>query len=553
MARTWQRQAAVFITLAAVLLTACQTATPASPSAAATGTAAPLGKLTVMVPDFGSERMDGALAGSLDGGQNYSRLIHAFLISHNAKRELVPGIASAWTQSADALTWTFTIRSGVKFHDGSDLTAADVAWSLQHAIGPEAIAWNSATNQLANVSRNAVKIEVVGTEKVAFTSKNPEPGLTNIISEASTLWVPIMPKRATLHDTAEEAAYDKNPIGAGPMKLVAHQNGVSMTFERFNDYYYQPKNGFSEDRRTPFQTLQMVAAPEEATRVAALRAGQADIVTASVAAQSQVEAGGGRLVFAKESLSVLGQFQTCWDAKYPCSDKRVRQALSYAIDKSLIQSKLAGGPQAFEIKGWGQVTPSTMGYSTALDPLPFDPNKARQLMTDAGYPGGKGFGKFTIWAYVDPAVPFEIESAQTAADSWKRELGLDVEVKTGDTVALDAMQKAGQFNGQIIWKPLNPRVDAQIGVSNYFGDLQNKNLIHRNQELITATQQAIAILDPVKKLDALTKLYARLADEGYFLDIGHLNTAWGIGPRLSAWQPYNLTSFPSALYTLKFK
>src|SRR5258707_12251231 len=106
---------------------------------------------------------------------------------------MAPGSASKWGLSADGLTWTFTIRKRVKCHDGNDLTLEDVSWSLLHTIGPEASAWNVGTSQLANVSRNMAKIQTIEPDQIALTSKTPEPGLANLLSEASTLWVPIMP------------------------------------------------------------------------------------------------------------------------------------------------------------------------------------------------------------------------------------------------------------------------------------------------------------------------------------------------------------------------
>jgi peptide/nickel transport system substrate-binding protein len=169
-----------------------------------------------------------------------------------------------------------------------------------------------------------------------------------------------------------------------------------MKFERFDDFYYQAENGFPEDKRVNFQSLDMFMVPEEATRVAALRGGNADIVPASLATKGQVEAGGGRLVFGQEGFTLNARLVGCYEPQYPCHDKRVRQALNYALDRELIQEQLYGGPTVFQLKAWGDVTPSTIGYTPELDPFPFDPDKARQLLADAGYPGGQGFGRLIV-------------------------------------------------------------------------------------------------------------------------------------------------------------
>jgi ABC-type transport system substrate-binding protein len=91
-----------------------------------------------------------------------------------------------------------------------------------------------------------------------------------------------------------------------------------MSFERFDDYYYQPANGLPEDKRVNFQALDLHLVPEESTRVAALRSGEADIVPASLPAKGQIEAGGGRLVFGPEGIFLWVMLLGCYEEQYPC-------------------------------------------------------------------------------------------------------------------------------------------------------------------------------------------------------------------------------------------
>jgi peptide/nickel transport system substrate-binding protein len=291
-----------------------------------------------MVGDLGAERFDGTLVGGTPGTHNYGRIVGGFLISDNERREMVPGIASQWGLSADGLTWTFTIREGVKFHDGSELTPEDVLWTLQHGFGPQAVEYAAAQGH--RIALQSDGIELSEPDKVSFTTKRPITEFAVLVSETGGDWYHVMPKRATLHDEQKELAYDNNPIGAGFMRLVSRTPAYVMNFERFDDFYYQPKNGFPEDKRVNFKSLDMFLVPDEATRVAALRAGEADIAPASLATKSQVEAGGGRLVFGQEGVFVLAQMVGCYEPQHPCHDKRVRQALHYTIDKELIRDRL---------------------------------------------------------------------------------------------------------------------------------------------------------------------------------------------------------------------
>jgi peptide/nickel transport system substrate-binding protein len=331
------------------------------------------GKLTIMVSDLANERFDRTFGAGT--GYHYGRIIGGYLISDNEKKEMVPGIAEDWNLSADGLAWTFTIREGVKFHDGSELTAEDVLWTLQHYYGPQALEYALDSSDQQRASRVMDRIELSGPDKVNVVTTMPIIGLGDSVAETGGQWFHIMPKRTELNDTEEALAYDNNPVGAGPMSLKEHVPANVMRFERFDDFYYQPDNGFPEDKRVNFQSLDMFLVPEEATRVAALRSGEADIVPASLQTKEQVEAGGGRLVFGQEGSYVWARLFGCWEPKQPCHDKRVRQALDYALDKELIANQLYGGPEVFQVKGWSVVTPSTMGYTPELDPWPFDPGR----------------------------------------------------------------------------------------------------------------------------------------------------------------------------------
>jgi peptide/nickel transport system substrate-binding protein len=510
------------------------------------------GKLTIMVGDLGSEQFDGTFLGGKPGGHNYGRILHGFLISTNENMELVPGIASEWSLSADGLTWAFTIREGVKFHDGSEVTPEDVLWSLQHTFGPQAIEYASST--AARLSRALDKIEPSGPDEVSLTTKEPLTELAFFVAEAGPYWYTIMPKRAQLHDTEVEAAYDNNPIGAGFMSLEERIPASVMKFKRFDDFYYQPENGFPEDKRVKFQSLDMFLVPEEATRVAAMRAGEVDIIPTSLATKEQVEAGGGRLVMGQEGVIMHVKLVGCWaDPSFPCRDKRVRQALDYAIDKELIRDQLYGGPEAFQVKGWNVITPSTIGYTPELDPRPFDPDKARQLLADAGYPGGEGFGKLIVNTWPSTAMPLLVEAAQVGADMWRRELGLDVEVRVGDSTGMQEREMTGGLNGQIYWRDNDTRKDPTSIIGGSYGDPEYPTRAHEDPELFRLVQETIQILDSDKRAEAYKKLALRLRDESYYLSIGYANLPWGVGPRVLTWQPYSLAQYPSALHTITLK
>ena len=532
-------------------------ATPTPVPAPAVGGVHP-GKLTILIGEFGNERWDRSL-GLGGGGDHNIRILHGFLLSENDSKQLVPGIASEWGVSSDGLTWTFTIRKGVKFHDGSEVTTEDVVWSYLHNMGPEAFE-HVAHSGAQRISRNIDRIESAGPDKVIIATKQADPGIKYTVSAMGPSLLHVMPKRAKIHDEAAEQAYDQNPIGAGFMRLEKHVAAYVNKFERFDDFYYRPDNGFPEDKRVNFQSLDMFLVPDEAIRVAAMRAGEADIAPVNVGAKEQVEAWGGRLVFGQEGVIIDITQYGCYDPQYPCHDKRVRQALNYAFDKTVLRDGLMGGPEVFQIKGWVVITPSTIGYTPELDPWPFDPDKARQLLHEAGYktpahPEGKDFGKLIVNTHASLSMPNHVEAAQLGAEFWRKELGIDVEVRVSENTVRKKLEQAYGLNGQIWWRDNETRIDGAAGgvIANKYLDREHNTRLHESPDLFRLMEEAWSILDVDQREETLKKLWIRLRDESYVLGGGYINIPWAVGPRVSTWRPYPLSISPSALHTITLK
>ena len=500
------------------------------------------GKVTWLIATLGNERFSYLTA---QIPHDVSRITHGFLISSDldeGRRVFSPGIATKWGISPDGLTWTLTIREGVKFHDGTEVTPEDVVWSLTRAIGPQSLEHG----QTQTLALNMDRIEQSGPDQVSVTTKVIHTDLAERISDSGGVWFgSVFPKRAKLHDKEADTAYDLNPIAAGPLRLVRHVKLELMAFERFADFYHQPDNGFATDKRVNFTEFDLRPISEEATRVAAIRAGEADIGPVSLGSRKQVEAGGGRLVFGPEGVVFQPMFVGCFDRPerpLPCDKKEVRQAFAYALDKELIRDRLYG-PEVLELKGWGPVTPSTNGYTPALDPFPFDPEKGRQLLAEAGYPGGQGFGKFIVNVTESPSTPLLIESAQLVAEMWRRELGIDAEVRVSEYVAL---KKAGKLtedlHGQFHWRDNEARIDATGITKNSYGNPERFTRMTNDPELLALTQEVAGILDPAERAIAQReRLWPRLRDESYWIGVGYFNIPWAVGPRILTWEPYPLS------------
>ncbi len=485
---------------------------------------------------------------------NHYNVIHDFLIRTDANRASIPGMLASWDLSEDGHTWTATVRDDGYFHDGSKVTGEDLLFTWLQAWGPgarEVATSSSATNMAANVEL----IEQVGPQQVSITHINIDSSFEGFISDASGACQGIIRPAgdmATIHDAEAMVAYDKNPIGAGIMAMTRQVEDEVMSFERFDQYY-------AEDRSVPFQFLDLRKISEESTRAAALRAGEADIAPVSLATKDQVEAGGGKVIIGQEASYLRIMFIGCgWDyyPNLPCNDKRVRQALGYAVDKDALRDDLFGGSEVFEAKGWAHVTPSSIGYSPALDPFPYDPDKARELMAEAGYPNGEGFGKLIVNTWSSRAVPFLPESAQLAANYWKDELGIDTEVRVGDETALKKATKArNPLAGQILWRDNEARRDGRSAARSSYGTApkdgsKGGNWSH-TPEIVNQVQEALSVFDPDQIDQVWHDVFVRLRDEHYEMAMGYVHVQWGVGPRITDWKPLPLAFYPSAYHTIQ--
>jgi peptide/nickel transport system substrate-binding protein len=478
--------------------------------------------------------------------RRYGQLVHGFWIASNEKVELIPGIAESWSLSDDGLTWTFVVREGVKFHDGTELTAEDALFTMTDSFVPDAFA-----SKVSGFGRKRENIELAGTNTVEFTLTDVDTSVASVLAESfpSSNYGAIMPK-AYMEEVGREM-YNETPIGAGAFEVVQFERSEKMTLERFDDFYYQPANGFSEDRRPIFQTIELRLVPESATRASAMEAGQADIIEANLEVEKQVERGGGHILLGPEATYSIVRMNGCWDTTLPCSNRNVRRALSLAIDKELIMSELYG--QAGHAKGWDIVTPSSLGYSAELDPLPQDIPEAQRLLAEAGYPGGEGYPLLEIDTWVAGEMPFMPEFAQLIADMIQENLGIETSVKVGESGAVKAAVRSGQRDGHLFVRPNEARRDGGSSTKNAYGDFETKGPTAKDPVLRDLVLETLAIQDSALKHDAYNKMYRALREEQYAFGVGYVDLSWGVGPRIASWDPWPMNSNPTAWWTITLK
>lgn len=294
---------------------------------------------------------------------DYNVLWHVYdaLVRRDQSGELIPWLAASWKTLNDT-TWELRLRPGVTFSNGEPFDAGAVKFTLERILDPKN------TLRVATWLKPISRVEVEGSSIVRIHTKEPFPTL---IRQLATIFM--LPPKYAAEDPARLA---RQPIGTGPYRMVEWVKDDHLTLERRPGFWGKaPEIG-----GITFRPI-----PETGTRVAALLAGEVDLITNVPPTDiARINATAGkRAVVEPSNRGMLLLFNA---EKPPLSDRRVRQAINYAIDKTaLVKSLFEGKTTVLD----GQLTtPDYFGHDPNLKAYPYDPVKARQLLTEAGYPNG---------------------------------------------------------------------------------------------------------------------------------------------------------------------
>ncbi|MGH2520109.1 MAG: ABC transporter substrate-binding protein, partial [Chloroflexota bacterium] len=391
---------------------AASTSAAASPSGAPVGNpGAPTGTLRYASNDFSTQSMDPIIGNA----SVWSLAMTDSLITHDAQGHYAPNVADSFDVSPDGLTWTLKIHPGIKFHNGDPLTSEDVLFSLQH------FGVKSSTNPWSPyVIADATDITAPDPLTVIYKLKAPELAIREPFTQTQ-----ILPKN--YFNKVGEDGYVKAPVGSGPWKFGSFTPKTSMTFNA-NTNYWGPKPWWNQVTET--------LVPEEATRIAQLQRGDVDIIGALTTDNLLALKGKGFRVqqVGLKSLANIS-FSGTWMTKGPTSDIRVRQAMSYAINRQEICDTFYRG--LANPGGWWFWSTETWAHD--VDPAswvapPYDVAKAKALLSAAGYPG-----KFTPQAITlnTPAGP-AADLMQVLQGYWQK-VGINVNIKVIDTAVYFGM------------------------------------------------------------------------------------------------------------------
>ena len=352
-------------------------------------------------------------------GPNNQIAAHLFdpLVAKDASQLPVPGLATSWKTIGDTV-WEFKLRPGVKFHDGSDFTAEDVVFTFERAAKVP-----NSPSPFTLITRQMTKLEIVDPLTLRIHTAGPAPLLPLDLSG-----LPILSHTAAAGDAPEgkttaQLNRGEGLIGTGPFKFVGWQRGAELVLAR-NDAYWGPRPAWT---KVIFRPLTNAAA-----RVAALLAGDVDLIedppTADLprlkkdAKLALAEAVSSRVIYiALDQFAEPSPGIPNTEGKNPLKDKRVRQALSQAIDRKGIVAKIM---EDVALPAGDFLPSPAFGTARSTQPDKFDPAAARKLLADAGYPNGFPITLGTPnGRYIN-----DLKIAQAVAALWSR-IGVKTEVE----------------------------------------------------------------------------------------------------------------------------
>lgn len=392
--------------------------------------------------------------------------------------EIEGQICESWTQDDD-ITYTFKIREGIKFHDGSDLTAEDVKFSLDRAIASAAVSY---------IVDFIDTVEVIDEYTVKVTLDAPyAPALRNLAVPFSA----IIPSDVV---TADEEGFKLNPVGSGPYKFVEWKQGDSCTLTAFDEYYAgAPATA----------NLVMKVIPEAAQRTIALETGEIDLAYDIIPNdRAKVKENADLTLFEAPSL-------TCYYVsmnmnKAPFDNQLVRQAVNHAIDRQAIVDTL--------MYGYGQpaddiIAPAVFGY-VGSGVYEYDVEKAKDLLKQAGYENG-----FSCKLLVNDNQA-RVEASQ-AIQGMLKEIGIDVEIEIQEFGTFIQNTTNGQHDlGYFGW--VTSTVDGDytyysLEHSSQQGAAGNRTFIN-DPEVDALVEAARTTTDADARMAAYTDLSAKLKE-----------------------------------------
>jgi len=424
---------------------------------------------------------------------NWQHVIEPLIELDYDKKDYVGVLAESWQFQGNK--WAFKLRKGVKFHNGAPLTSKDVAFSVEKMRDTK-----GGSLQAPNF-KDVTEIQTPDDSTVVFVTKQP-----------LAIFLDRLENRFILSKVAGDKFGDKlydNPIGTGPYKFVSYQRGGNMVFTRNDDYW----GGKAAIKEVIFRKV-----TEEAARLAALEAGQTDFINnVPVHEVARLEKHPRVRVDKVEGLRMF--FLAFNMAHKPWDNKLVRQAANYSVDAPAIVKNI------FDGIGYpcnGPVGSNVIGADPKLKRYPYDPKKAKDLLTQAGFPNGCDIQLY----YSAGRYPKDREVCQVVAAQMVKG-GFRVEMISQEWALFWGNQGVNGGGLPFYYIGRGSLTDADTLYDQYFRTGTTKRTNYSNVELDKIIEEQQRTPDQKKRVPLLQKAGKMIMDEATFIPLYNLADLYG--------------------------
>ena len=434
-------------------------------------------------------------------GQRILGNVHDRLVDIDPSSEVIPELAKDWDISEDGLTYTFYLEEGVTFHDGTPFNAEAVKFTFERILDSELGSMYSGDYAMID------SVEAVDDLTVEFTLQYPHaPFLRRLAMTQAGILSP-----TAVEEWGED--YSSHPVGAGPFKLDEWVSGERLVLVRNEDYWREPP----KLERVNFSFI-----IEEQARVSALLAGDTDFETIiPPSLLSMLEADPNMVI--ERGPATMPEWVGFNVEKAPVDDVLVRKAISYAIDvDTIIQEIFMGvGTRSSQC-----VAPSVYGYDETIQPIPYDPDMARDLLAQAGWEDTDGDGvvdkdgqKFSVEFKImnQPDIQREVEAMQ----AYMADVGMEANIVVEEWGAFLADLAAGNMHLFILGQE-NPLGDADSSLQTLFSSEQiglGNFSRYSHPEMDRLIEEERLETDPEVRLELLKQAVNLAVDDAVFVPL----------------------------------
>ena len=462
--------------------------------------------------------------------------------------EAVPMLTTEWSVSPDGKEWSFNLREDVPFHHGDDtFGVSDFVFSFQLWSHPEAkTGFGDFWHQLLGPAGEQRSFEVEALGMAATVTEVSDSEMVWNMNRPE-LWIPFYASDATTDpliysldywQTNGEAAYAQNPVGTGPWKHVSYEQGAKLEYERAFENHWR----INPD----FDSLTFFFAEEDLTRVAMLRAGEADI--AEIPRELQTEVVNAGYAITQSTLPAFmvwvgigGQYlEDKRDPNDPNTDVLVRRAMNHAIDRDAINEAFFDNKMELMANtGWHPTDPS---FNPEWVIPAYDPEESRRLLAEAGYADGSGPSvEFMSGKLV--GVP-ELTEIAVPMIQWLQDVGFDVDAQIGEFQPIRTRYKAREMNG-VLWTHRTGFWPAGRNMRVYFVSPALAGAVYmfedpHIEDLFGQWQNSV---DETERLALMKQQGEYMYEQNATMPLGFLFAEFGINPKVIAEYSVNNSYF----------